>query len=68
MHHPGGISGEGELNQHGKDLLRAYHDFDGCFIRDAGARYNCELSCSAKLLGAIFELASLRCEPTTAGS
>jgi hypothetical protein len=64
MDHPGGISGEGALVQHGKDLVRAYHDFDGYIIWHAGAAGNGELRCSAQLLGAIFELASLRCEPT----
>ena len=68
MDHPGAISGEGALVQHGNDLVRAYHDFDGYFTRHAGAAGNGELGCSAQLLGAIFELASLRCEPPTAGS
>ena len=65
MDHPGDSSGGGALILHGKDFSSAYHDFDDCFTRHTGAAGNGELRCSAQLLGAIFELASLRCEPTS---
>lgn len=60
MDHPGGISREGALIQHGKELARAYHDFDGYFARHAGVTCNADPSCSASLLGAIFDLAGLQ--------
>ena len=60
MDYLGNISGEGELIQHGKDLARAYYDFDGYFTKHAGVTCNGELRCSAEVLGAIFGLASLQ--------
>ncbi len=60
MEDRGGISGEGTLVQRGKDLARAFHDLDGYLTRNSDLTCNSELRCSARVLGAIFQLANLQ--------
>ena len=60
MEYLGGISGEGTLVQQGKDIARAYYDFDGYLTQHAGVTCNGELRSSASILGAIFGLADLQ--------
>lgn len=60
MEYLGGISGEGALMQHGKDLGRACYDFDGFFTPHTGITCNGELRCSASMLAAILDRAGLQ--------
>ncbi len=60
MEYLGGLSGEGTLVQQGKNIARAYYDFDGYLTQHAGVVCNGELRSSAGILGAIFALADLQ--------
>ncbi len=67
MEYLGGITGDGTLVQHGKDIARATFDFEGYQTKHGGVTCCGEIGSSHDVLAAIFGLTDIQLR-TDAGS